>query len=81
MKITATDTPLLVHFRKDGKRYSQSPLPEGEGAGVNTDQRSDFPYDTVRLELGESFEQSDVVIVQIREASPIADQAEPPVAP
>lgn len=52
MKITATDNTLRVDYRAAGKFYSGQ-HPES-GVAQNSDERSDFAFDSAELKPGES---------------------------
>ncbi len=84
MLITATDKPLRVDYRKDGKFYNQGALPEGK-VPENTPEKSDFAFDSVELAPGENFNMTAVHVVRVVELGDDAGAggapAETPIAP
>jgi len=66
MLITATDKPLRVDYKINGKFYNNGGNPEG-GVPQNTDTHSDYPFDDATLQPGESFNKANVEVVRVVE--------------
>lgn len=80
MLITATNKPLRVDFKINGKFYGKPT--EGETApAINTDTESEFPFDSVELKPGENFNKTDVSVLRVVELGDNAGPDESPVAP
>ena len=59
MVITASRKPLVIRYRSPDKFYAS--------AAGEADQASNAPFDEMHLEVGESFETGDLVILSIVE--------------
>ena len=66
MLITATNRPLRVDYKINGKFYNPSEASEGQPQ-TNSDTHSTFPFDSQELQPGESFNRTDAEVIRVVE--------------
>ncbi len=74
MIVKATTKRLRVDYRTVGKFYNQGSFPEGD-APVNTAEKSDFPFDSIDVEVGHSFDTEGVELVRVVEYTETPESA------